>query len=125
MDLIKGFTDLIADIYDAIINAGAAIIQFADHLLLFDQQILELNDAARRGEVAGLPVNGAIATMHYLFGDVVFNMLYFAILFGCMFTIYQLIFLIYSAYRVIKDDTFSGSSTKGGMLAKLAKHFKF
>ena len=125
MDLLQAFTNLISDVYDAIISAGSAVMQFAEQLGAFDKQILVLNEAARRGEVAGLPVNGAIATWRYLVGDTVFNLFYFMILFGCMFTIYQLIFLIYSAYRTVKDDSASGASTGAGWLGKLAKHIKF
>ena len=125
MDLLQAFTNLISDVYDAIISAGSAVMQFVEQLGAFDKQILVLNEAARRGEVAGLPVNGAIATWRYLVGDTVFNLFYFMILFGCMFTIYQLIFLIYSAYRTIKDDSASGASTGAGWLGKLAKHIKF
>lgn len=45
-------------------------------------------------EFDGLPVNKAIATVHYVVGDVIFYLLYMLILFGCLFTIYKLIWLI-------------------------------
>lgn len=124
MDLIKMIVGLIEDIFNALLSAAEAVTDFHFQLENFDQKILLMNEAAKNGEVAGLPINGAIATLHYLFGDVVFNMFYFMILFGCMFTIYQLCLLIYSAFCTAKNDLTSGSFTKAGLLGKLGKLIK-
>lgn len=124
MDFFKMISELIKDVFDALLSAAEAVTDFHFQLENFDEKILLMNEAAKNGEVAGLPINGAIATLHYLFGDVVFSMFYFMILFGCMFTIYQLCLLIYSAFCTAKNDLTSGSFTKAGILGKLGKFIK-
>ena len=50
MDLLQAFTNLISDVYDAIISAGSAVMQFAEQLgVLISRslRLMKLQDAEK------------------------------------------------------------------------------
>ncbi len=88
--LIQYFNDFV----DMLKTAIYAMTTFYNMLVDFDNRIVAMVDNCGSTEFDGLPVNKAIATVHYVVGDVIFYLLYMLILFGCLFTIYKLIWLI-------------------------------
>lgn len=88
--LIQYFNDFV----DMLKTAIYAMTTFYNMLVNFDNRIVAMVDNCGSTEFDGLPVNKAIATVHYVVGDVIFYLLYMLILFGCLFTIYKLIWLI-------------------------------
>ncbi len=88
--LIQFFNDFV----DMLKTAIYAMNTFYNMLVDFDNRIVAMVDNCGSTEFDGLPVNKAIATVHYVVGDVIFYLLYMLILFGCLFTIYKLIWLI-------------------------------
>lgn len=88
--LIQFFNDFV----DMLKTAIYAMNTFYNMLVNFDNRIVAMVDNCGSTEFDGLPVNKAIATVHYVVGDVIFYLLYMLILFGCLFTIYKLIWLI-------------------------------
>ena len=88
--LIQYFNDFV----DMLKTAIYAMTTFYNMLVDFDNRFVARVDNCGSTEFDGLPVNKAIATVHYVVGDVIFYLLYMLILFGCLFTIYKLIWLI-------------------------------
>ena len=84
--LIQYFNDFV----DMLKTAIYAMTTFYNMLVDFDNRIVAMVDNCGSTEFDGLPVNKAIATVHYVVGVVIFYLLYMLIL----FTIYKLIWLI-------------------------------
>lgn len=82
------------DFVNMIKTAIYALNTFYNMLVEFDNRIVAMVNNCGSTEFDGFPVNKAIATVHYVVGDVIFYLLYMVILFGCLFTIYKLVWLI-------------------------------
>lgn len=120
MSLIEGISELftkfwnfLQDCLDAISTAIFALYEFYDLLKNFDNRIISMTDSCGATEFDGVPVVKAIATYHYVVGDIVFYLMYLIILFGCLLTIWKIIILLYKAIGNainFTKDCFSGTS---------------
>lgn len=118
--LLQFFNDFI----DMVVTAITALKTFHDMLDEFDQRIVAMVDNCGSTEFSGLPVNKAIATYHYAVGDVVFYLMYMVILFGCLFTIYKIVLLIFKAVRNMLKQLTGGSISSVGFSGIISKLFK-
>lgn len=118
--LLQFFNDFI----DMVVTAITALKTFHDMLDEFDQRIVAMVDNCGSTEFSGLPVNKAIATYHYAVGDVVFYLMYMVILFGCLFTIYKIVLLIFKAVRNMLKQLTGGSVSSVGFSGIISKLFK-
>ena len=89
----------------------------------FDARVIQMAESCGSTEFVGMPVNEAISTFRYLTGDVCFMMIYLTVLFGCLFTIYKLVALLYDAIDALVLQV-SGVSCKSFFSGLLGKIFK-
>lgn len=118
--LLQFFSDFI----DMVVTAITALKTFHDMLDEFDQRVVAMVDNCGSTEFSGLPVNKAIATYHYAVGDVVFYLMYMVILFGCLFTIYKIVLLIFKSVRNMLKQLTGGSISSVGFSGIISKLFK-
>ena len=64
-----------------------------------------------------------ISTFHYLVGDMAFYMIYLTVLFGCLWTIYKIVVLLYEAIDALIQQA-TGQTCKGFLSGMLGKFFK-
>jgi len=131
MNLIESFSGIgdgiknfFQDFVDMISTASEALKTFYELLDEFDTRIVAMVDDCGATEFDGLPVVKAIATYHYVVGDVVFYLMYIIILFGCLWTIFKLIMLAYQAFKMLisnASDSVMSSSQLSVLLSKLFK----
>lgn len=128
--LVESFTDLITKvgnfftyIVDTIVSILEALQLLYDMLLEFDARIIAMAESNSASEFTGMPVVEAISTFRYLVGDVAFYTIYLIILFGCLFTIYKLVTLLYDAIDALVNQV-TGSSCKSLLTSFLGKIFK-
>lgn len=130
MNLLESLADAVSKIGEFFTKflemVGLAIValkEFYDMLVEFDDRIVRMVDNCGSSEFDGLPVIKAIATYHYVVGDIVFYLMYMVILFGCLFTIYKLLLLM---YRLVSNffSSITGVSGSGKLSGLLSKIFK-
>lgn len=107
-------------IIDTILLVVEALKTFYDMLVDFDKRIIAMADSCGTSEFTGMPVVEAISTFRYLTGDVAFYMIYFTVMFGCLFTIYKLMCLLYTAVDLLVEKI-TGNSLSGNISGLLSK----
>lgn len=113
------------ELYDTIVNmiktSCEALVTFKEGLEDFDKRIVSMVDNCGSTEFDGLPVNKAIATYHYVVGDLIFYLIYIMVLFGCLFTILHLVNLIISKLKGATGNIGSGIFSRGGISSIFSK----
>lgn len=131
MNLIEDFANIgssLLEFFDEIVDGiGSAIkglTMFHTMLEEFDDRIVAMIDNCGSSEFDGLPVNEAIATFHYVVGDIIFYLIYLVVLYGCLWTIYKIVMIIYSFFQKYVEQLSGGISSKGQFSALLTKILK-
>lgn len=109
---------------DMIATAIKALQSFYDTLDKFDKRIVAMVDNCGTTEFDGLPVVEAIATYHYVVGDVVFYLIYIVVLLGCLWTIFKIVLLIYKYVREFISQLSGGVVSSAQFSSLLTKLFK-
>lgn len=109
---------------DMVSTGIAALQSFYTALETFDNRIVAMVDNCGASEFEGMPVVKAIATYHYVVGDVVFYLIYIVVLFGCLFTIFKLILLMYKYIRDFISNLSGGVVSSTQFSSLLTKLFK-
>ena len=112
------------DFVNMIVTAIQALESFYDALDKFDKRIIAMVDNCGASEFDGMPVVKAIATYHYVVGDVVFYLIYIVVLFGCLWTIFKLVLLIYKSVRDMISQLSGGVISSTQFSAMITKLFK-
>lgn len=124
LDSITELPEKIADFFQMIIDTIVLVIDalktFYVMLQDFDKRIISMADSCGTSEFTGMPVVEAISTFRYLTGDVAFYMIYFTVMFGCLFTIYKLMCLLYTAVDLLVEKI-TGNSLSGNISGLLSK----
>lgn len=116
--------DFFQNFIDMITTAIVALKSFYDMLDEFDQRVVAMVDNCGATEFDGLPVVEAISTFHYVVGDVIFYLIYLVVLFGCLWTIFKLVLLIYAKVKEFMSQLTSGVTSKAQFSTVLTKIFK-
>lgn len=109
-------------ILDAFVSVFNALNEFYNMLKEFNGMIIAMTKDPSSS--TGLPVVDAIGVFRYLVGDMAFYVIYMAVLFGCLFTIYKLVCLLMEAYHALKEQTTAGSYSSNALVEMLTKFFK-
>lgn len=109
---------------DMIATAIQALQSFYDTLNTFDKRIVAMVDNCGASEFDGMPVVKAIATYHYVVGDVVFYLIYIVVLLGCLWTIFKIVLLIYKYVRDFISQLSGGVVSSAQFSSLLTKLFK-
>lgn len=112
--------DFFQMIIDTIVLVIDALKTFYVMLQDFDKRIISMADSCGSSEFTGMPVIEAISTFRYLTGDVAFYMIYFTVMSGCLFTIYKLLCLLYTAVDLLVEKI-TGKSLSGNISGLLSK----
>lgn len=107
-------------IIDTIVMVIEALKTFYDMLVEFDERVIQMADSCGTSEFTGMPVHEAISTFRYLTGDVAFYMIYMTVLFGCLFTIYKLFILLYTAIDILVEKV-TGETISGNISGLISK----
>ncbi len=122
-DVIDKVLGFFSKIVEGIMTAIEALNTLYEMLCDFDARVIQMAESCGSTEFVGMPVNEAISTFRYLTGDVCFMMIYLTVLFGCLFTIYKLVTLLYEAIDALVLQV-SGVSCKSFFSGLLGKIFK-
>lgn len=109
-------------IFDAFANVYDALNEFYNMLKDFNDMIITMTK--NPSSSTGLPVVEAIGVFRYLVGHLTFYVIYMAVLFGCLFTIYKLVCLLLEAFHALKEQTTAGSYSSNALIEMLTKFFK-
>lgn len=120
----QGILDNFLTLLDMIKNALTGLSMFYNLLKEFDDKVVAMVDNCGTNEFDGLPVVKAIATFHYVVGDIIFYLIYLVILFGCLWTIYKIVVLMYNLAKMLFNQLSNGVSSKGQLTSLLSKVFK-
>lgn len=120
--IAAAIVEVVTLIFDAFVNVHEALNEFYNMLKDFNDTIVSMtrNPSAN----TGLPVVQAIGVFRYLVGDVAFYVIYMAVLFGCLFTIYKLVCLLLEAFHALKEQVTAGSYSGNALVEMLIKFFK-
>lgn len=118
------FLDFFQDFIDMITTAIEALKTFYELLDDFDNRIVAMVDNCGATEFDGLPVVEAISTFHYVVGDVIFYLIYIIVLYGCLWTIFKLLLLIYAKIKDLTSQLSGGVVSKVQFSSLLSKIFK-
>jgi hypothetical protein len=122
---VSGLLDKVLSVFQYIVDMVTSVIsafkEFYQMLVDFDNRIVSMVDTTGTSELEGFPVIEAISTFRFLVGDVVFYLIYMAVLFGCLWTIYKIVILLFDAVDSLVNH-FTGSNCKtliSGVLSKI------
>lgn len=120
-----GILDTIVSFFEFVLQLAAdlsgAVINFYQALVELNLYLNNLIVSAQHGTVQGLPLLGAIGTYRYLVTDPIFYLTYMLVLFGCLFTVYQLIHLLVTFFRSFLDSASGGIPGKGTLTSFIGK----
>ena len=102
-----------SSIVDMIVLVLDALQTLYNTLEQFDQTIVSMVDSNGTSEFTGMPV----------VGDMAFYMIYLTVLFGCLWTIYKIVVLLYEAIDALIQQA-TGQTCKGFLSGMLGKFFK-
>lgn len=131
MNLLEGLENIGSDLLDffqtfvdMIVNAISAMQTFYELLDEFDTRVVAMVDECGTNEFTGLPVKEAIGTFRYVVGDVIFYLIYLVVLFGCLWTIFKLVILIYAKVKEFTSQLSGGITSKAQFSTLLSKVFR-
>ncbi len=128
IDKLSGAPAALKNFFEDFVNMIATAIQalqsFYDTLDTFDKRIVAMVDNCGASEFDGMPVVKAIATYHYVVGDVVFYLIYIVVLFGCLWTIFKIVLLMYKFVRDMISQLSGGVVSSTQFSAMITKLFK-
>ena len=113
--------DFFSDLADVVTSAIEALVMFCNMLDEIDARVVAMTDSCGTAEFAGMPINEAISTFRYACGDVIFYLLYLSILFGCLWTIWKLVLLIFKGLQSMWGS--NGTFSKTGFTSVFQKLF--
>lgn len=116
--------DFFGEIVNSIVSAFDGLAMFYYMLIEFDGRIVAMIDNCGSKEFSGMPINKAIATFHYVVGDIIFYLIYLVVLFGCLWTVYKIVLVIYNYLKMYVSQLSDGASSKGQMTNVLTKLFR-
>ncbi len=116
--------DFFGEIVNSIVSAFEGLAMFYSMLVEFDNRIVAMIDNCGTNEFGGMPINKAIATFHYVVGDIIFYLIYLVVLFGCLWTVYKIVLVIYNYLKMYVSQLSDGVSSKGQMTNVLTKLFR-
>lgn len=116
---ILGVVELILEMF---VNVYEALNEFYSMLKEFNDMVVSMTKNPSVN--TGLPVVEAIGVFRYLVGDVIFYIIYLAVLFGCLFTIYKLVCLLMEGYHALKEQATAGSYSGQALVDMLFNFFK-
>lgn len=114
--------DFFGYIVDMVKSVVQALIEFYNMLNEFDERIVDMVESTGQSEFTGMPVVEAISTFRYLVGDVVFYLIYMVVLFGCLWTIYKIVILLFDAIDALVEEL-TGVNCKTLLSNLIAKLF--
>lgn len=121
---VTSLLDFFGEIVNSIVSAFDGLAMFYYMLIEFDERIVSMIDNCGSDEFSGMPINKAIATFHYVVGDVIFYLIYLVVLFGCLWTVYKIVLVIYNYLKMYVSQLSDGASSKGQMTNVLTKLFR-
>ena len=121
-EIPQKIADFFMVIVDMVISVIDALSTLYSMLQEFDAMVVEMVDSNGVSEFQGMPVVKSISMFRYLVGDVAFYMIYLTVLFGCLWTIYKLVVLLYEAIDALVEQA-TGTSCKSYILSLLSKIF--
>lgn len=124
VNAVSSLLDFFGEIIDSIVSAFDGLIMFYNMLIEFDERIVAMIDNCGSNEFGGMPINKAIATFHYVVGDIIFYLIYLVVLFGCLWTVYKIVLIIYTYLKMYVSQLSNGVSSKGQMTNLLTGLFK-
>lgn len=114
-DILGNIGTVIAEFFENIINAFAtsvvALKDFIDELEDFKSQLIAMSEAAANGEMYDLPIYQSIGMVRYVIGETAFRLMYVMIAFGCLMTIFQIVLLLYQAWKNVTKTSNATNST--------------
>lgn len=114
-DILGNIGTVIVDFFENIINAFAssvfALKDFIDELEEFKNQLISMSNAAANGEMYNLPIYQSIGMVRYVIGETAFRLMYVIIAFGCLMTIFQIVMLLYQAWKNVTQTSNATNST--------------
>lgn len=123
-DIGAGITEFFSELIECIGAAITALTTFTTLLEEFDARIVAMTENCGSTEFEGMPINMAIATFRYCVGDIIFYLFYCIIVFGCLFTIYKIVVVIYQFLKDYLGNLTSDMSSSGGLVSKITSIFK-
>lgn len=124
---LGGILDMLKNLFQYIITFFSTC---ADSLHRFYDTIGEINGYVRSwttafsGGESQLPVFTSIGAYRYLVGEGAFYITYIAILCGCLFTIFKLVYILYRLFEKLQDKIANkNSKTLSGLLSIVENFF--
>ena len=114
-DILGNIGTVIGDFFDNIITAFGTSVEalkdFIDELESFKDQLITMSEAAANGEMYDLPIYQSIGMVRYVIGETAFRLMYVMIAFGCLMTIFQIVMLLYQAWKNVTKSATGTAST--------------
>ena len=113
-DILDVIVNVFKFLFSLIVVFVDCILNFVDQLYTINTYISDLTLAINNGNVNGLPIIQVIGAYRFLVGDMIFQLTYAFVVFGCSFTLYKLFLVLYRRYKETKKEiTATGHSAKG------------
>lgn len=122
-DAATSIMDFFGEVLDSVGSAYDSIFMFYNMLEEFDNRIVAMIDNCGSSEFDGMPINKAIATFHYVVGDTIFYLIYLVVLFGCLWTVYKIVLVIYEYFKKYISQLSGGVNSKGQLSNMLSRLF--
>lgn len=122
----NGIVAGLMSLFEYIVDLFATVAQALQH---FYATISELNDYVKMwtnsmsGSGAQIPVVASIGAYRYLVGEGAFYLTYVVILCGCLFTIFQLVYIIQRLFDKLQAKINSKEKKTASNIIELAKYF--
>lgn len=114
-DILGNIGTVIGNFFDDVTTAFGTSIEalkdFIDELESFKDQLIAMSEAAANGEMYDLPIYQSIGMVRYVTGETAFRLMYVMIAFGCLMTIFQLVMLLYQAWKNVTKSATGTAST--------------
>ena len=121
--IISGIKKLLEFIVDFFQTSADGLRQFYETLQEINKYVQMWTTSFAGGETE-LPVFASVGAYRYLVGEGAFYLTYIAILCGCLFTIFRLVYIIYQLFEKLQDKINSkNKKTASGLIDILSKFF--
>ena len=94
-DILDVIVNVFKFLFSLIVVFVDCILNFVDQLYTINTYISDLTFAINNGNVNGLPIIQVIGAYRFLVGDMIFQLTYAFVVFGCSFTLYKLFLVLY------------------------------
>lgn len=121
--IISGIKKLLEFIVDFFQTSADGLRQFYETLQEINKYV-QMWTTSFAGAETELPVFASIGAYRYLVGEGAFYLTYIAILCGCLFTIFRLVYILYQLFEKLQDKINSkNKKTASGLIDILSKFF--